>query len=57
MMYIRNEASPNNITYIRNEAYDEYDYLYNMILELSMSYTKEEIINTVQKICGGENNE
>ena len=58
MMYKRifNEAEANRYidVQIKPNEYD-YDYLHNTILELSMDYTKEEIIQQVNMILGEAN--
>lgn len=54
-MYKRifNEAEANRYIDVQIKP-NEYDYLHNTILELSMDYTKEEIIQQVNIILGEE---
>lgn len=56
-MRIRNEAEPNRYIDVQIKS-NEYDYLHNTILDLSMEYTREEIIQQVNMIMGeGDVNE
>lgn len=57
MARIFNEAEPNRYIDVQIKS-NEYDYLHNTILDLSMEYTREEIIQQVNMIMGeGDVNE